>query len=66
MPAVLVQGRAAVPGVGAEDAHSPCPPSPVDGVAALAASLVVFFKVPPTPVHKLSSTTTSEKVSPPS
>lgn len=66
VPAVLVQGRSAVPGVEAEDAHSTCPPISVDGVAALAASLVVFFRLPPTPVHKLSSTTTSKKVSPPS
>lgn len=43
VPAVLVQGRSAVPGVEAEDAHSTCPPISVDGVAALAASLVGFF-----------------------
>lgn len=43
VPAQLVQGRAAVPGVEAEDAHSTCPHISVDATAVLAASLVVCF-----------------------
>lgn len=47
-----------------------CPqylPSPLYGWGcSIGSFLVCFFKVPPTPVHKLSSTTTSRKVFPPS